>query len=107
MKKNKEMNEGELTPKEAEGLLEVHLEGKTKRVHTFDGFGSMLMGCDIDLSDLKKRFKTAEYLGLAGVNMTGMGHGVAIQEKGKRPLFLATDKKKLEAIYKKRKITME
>jgi hypothetical protein len=107
MKKNKEMDKAQLTPKEAETLIAVHLEGKTKRVHTFSGGGGILMGCDIDLSDLKKRFKTAEYIGLAGINMTGMGHGIAIQEKGKGYLFLETDKKKLDAVYKKRKITMK
>ena len=107
MKKNKDMEDGRLTSTEALKLLEVHTEGKKKRVHTFDGFGGILMGCDIDLTGIKKKFKNAEYIGLAGVNMTGMGHGVAIQEKGKGYLFLATDKKKLEAIYKKKKIVRD
>ena len=94
----------ELTAKEAIGLLSSHLEGKKKRVHTFTGFGGMLMGCDIDLSNLKKRLSKAKSIMLAGPNMKGMGHGVALEEEGKGFMFLETDSKKLEAIYKKRKI---
>ncbi len=102
-----EMEQGKLTPAEALKLLSPHTEGKKQRVHSFDGFGGILLGCDIDLSDIKKKFKTAEYIGLAGPGMTGMGHGVVFKEKGKNFLFLESDKKKLEAVYKKRKITME
>ena len=102
MKKTKDSSE--LSPSEALGLLYSHLEGKKKRVHTFDGFGWMLMGCDIDLSDLTKRLKSAEHICLAGKNMKGMGHGVAMKEKDKSYLFLETDRAKIESIYKKRKI---
>lgn len=104
---NKDMDKGKLTPTEAKELLSTHLEGKKKRIHTFDGFGGIIMGCDIDLSEIKKKFKRAEYIGLAGANMTGMGHGVAIQEKGKGFLFLSTDENKLKKIYKKRGIKMK
>ncbi len=94
-----------LTPMEALDLLSIHLEGKKKRVHTLEGFGGIaVMGCDIDLTNIKKIIKKSEYIGLAGSNMTGMGHGVAIDQKGKGYLFLETDKIKLDAIYKKRKI---
>lgn len=101
MKKTKDKSE--LTHEEALKLLEVHLEGKKKRVHTFEG-GMFLFGCDMDLSTIKERLKESKHICLSGKNMKAMGHGVAYKQKNESYLFLNTDKVKLEAIHKARKI---
>ena len=94
-----------LTADEALGLLDIHLEGKKKRCHSFQGMGFGLFGCDIDLTSIKKYFKTAKHICLSGDNMKGMGHGVAfLKEDSDDYLFLATDEKKLNEIFKLRKI---
>lgn len=96
---------GNLTPKEALDLLAPHLEGKKKRVHTFTG-GAFLMGCDMDLSEVKKRLESlkADEIQLSGVNMRGMGHAVAYLDAKYGWTFLETDKAKIDAIHKLRKI---
>jgi hypothetical protein len=99
----KEKDESELTPKEALELLQTHLEGKKKRLHTFEG-GAFLMGCDMDLSTIKERLNNSKHICLSGKNMKAMGHGVAYKQESGSYLFLETDKKKLEAIHKARKI---
>jgi len=96
------IDKSKLSISEALSLLSIHLEGKKKRVHTFEG-GVFLFGCDIDLSDLKSKLKETGYIGLSGGNMRNMGHGVAI-EQDRGFLFLETDKVKLDAIFKKRNI---
>lgn len=99
-------DESNLLISEALDLLETHFEKNKERVHTLEGFGFGVMGCDIDLSEIKEKMKRAERVCLAGVNMTGMGHGVAILEADKAPLFLKTIEKKLNALHKKRKISL-
>ena len=95
-----------LTPSEALELLSIHLERRRKRVHTFMDAGIALMGCDMDLSSIKAKFKNlkADDLVLSGKNMTAMGHGVAFWEDKVGWTFLETDKAKIEAIHKLRKI---
>ncbi len=92
-----------LTPSEALDLLAPHLEKRKKRIHTLSG-GAFMMGCDVDLTKVKQYLKKADADGivLSGPNMKGMGHGVAVWTD--TWLFLETDKDKLEAIYKLRKI---
>ena len=102
-KKEAKVVEHSLTPAEALGLLAPHLEGKKKRVHTFMGMGFGLMGCDYDLTDVKKHLKEAKEITLSGPNMRGMGHGVAFLEKDQWT-FLESDKKKIDAIHKARGI---
>lgn len=92
-----------LTPSEALELLAPHLVKKKKRIHTFSG-GAFLMGCDVDLTQIKKYLKDADVDGiiLGGPTMKAMGHGVAVWTN--TWLFLQTDNAKIEAIYKQRKI---
>ena len=91
-----------LTAKEALSLLLSHVERGKKRVHSFMSSGFGLFGCDIDLMDVKKYFKTATIV-LAGPNMRGMGHGVAYRAKeGDSWCFLETDETKLNAILHER-----
>ena len=92
-----------LSIKEALSLLETHKEAKKLRVHTFEGGGFGLMGCDMDLTKIKQELKESferdvDNVCLAGPNMRGMEHGVAYVTKQDRWLFLATNKTKLDAI---------
>ena len=99
----KKVDKYKLTDKEALELLSIHLEGKKKRVHTLMGGGGMMMGCDYDLTSVKKHFKVAEAICLSGPNMRSMRHGVAFLEKDQWT-FLETDKEKIDAIHIARKI---
>lgn len=95
-----------LQPWQALELLQTHKEGRKVRVHTFMSTSFALIGCDMDLTQVKAIFKKAkgDEIVLSGPNMKGVGHGVAFWENGKGWTFLATDSVKLEAIYKLRKI---
>lgn len=93
-----------LTPKEAIALLSPHLEGKKKRVHSFEGTGFGLFGCDIDLTHVKRYLKEANHIALAGKNMSAVGHGLGYQEKGKGFVFLETDMDAVEKLKIERKI---
>jgi hypothetical protein len=84
-----------LSIEEALSLLDTHIEKRKKRVHTFQGGGSFLMGCDMDYSQIKRELKESfernvDNICLAGPNMRGMQHGVAYVTKHNRWLFLAT-----------------
>jgi len=105
-KAEKEFQESVLTADEALALLAPHKEGRKLRVHTYEGAGFALFGCDIDLSILEKRIKACESgdVALSGKNMRGAGHGVALFTEGKGWMFLQSDKKKIDAIFKKRGI---
>ena len=96
-------NKALLTPEDALSLLAPHKEGRKQRVHSFQGFSSVLMGCDIDLTQIKKRLKSATEICLSGRNMRGMGHGVAYHD-GTAFTFLETDRVKIDEIRIKRKI---
>lgn len=99
---------------EALELLAPHKEGRKQRVHTFCGMGGFaLMGCDMDLTHVKRELKAAlkledgiENIQIAGSNMNAMGHGVAFWTEKVGWTFLETDKAKLDAIIKKRNITL-
>jgi hypothetical protein len=103
-----------LSVDEALELLAPHKEGRKQRVHTFCGMGGFaLLGCDMDLTQVKKELKKAltledgiENIQVAGSNMNGMGHGVAYWSDKVGWTFLETDKEKLEAIIKKRRINL-
>lgn len=96
----------DLTPDEALTLLLPHLDGRKKRVHTLEG-GSFMMGCDIDLTIIKKRLKETESIKLSGPNMHGMGHGIAYFVEGRGYLFLETDMSKVNEVLKARKINKD
>ena len=96
-----------LTAEQALDLLDTYKEKRKLRVHTMTGaMGAMgiVMGCAIDLSDIKKRFKNAKKgdIGLAGPNMRNSRHGVYFFEKGKGTMFLQTNDTKLSKIHKER-----
>ena len=89
-----------LTAKEAIELLEPHKEKRKLRVHTFLDGGFGLMGCDVDLSVIKKRLKTETTdIRLAGKNMRGFGHGLAYLTSGGDYMFLKTDEEKIKNIH--------
>lgn len=94
-----------LTMDEALDLLAPHKEGKKLRVHTFTG-GAFLMGCDMDLTEIKKRLKkcASDEITLSGPNMKAMGHAVAYWDEKYGWTFLETDKAKIETIHQQRKI---
>ena len=97
----------QLTKEEALELLAPHLEGKKKRVHTFNGgYFGILMGCDMDLTEVKKALKNCkeDEISLSGANMRGMGHGVAYYTEKNGWIFLESDKKKIDTINKLRNI---
>ena len=97
-----EFERGRLTIDEALSVLSIHLEGKKQRVHTIEGGWGFMMGCDMDLSDIKKIFKTTKYIGVAGSNMKGMGHGIVFEDEKKGYTFLETNKKKLDALFERK-----
>jgi len=100
--KKKEKPPVYLTPKQAVDLLELHLRGKKKRVHTMEAFAFGVMGCDMDLTDIKKTFKVAkaDEICLSGLNMRGMNHGVAVFREQRGWLFISSDNKKIEKFEK-------
>lgn len=79
----KTLNENCLTPKMALDALEVHKEGKVKRVHTFTSGGIFLMGCDMDLSEVETLFNNAkpDEIQMAGRNMCAVSHAVGVWTK--------------------------
>ena len=81
-----------ISPKEALKVLDTHLEGRKKRVHTFQVFGPAIFGCDMDLTTIKKFFKDAkeDELVISGPNMLNMKHGIALFREGEGWLFIAT-----------------
>ena len=106
MKKEVKFEYTVLTSKEALSLLEPHLEGRKKRVHTFEGFSGILIGCDVDLTIIKKRFKEAgkDDLALAGSSMRGIGHGVGIFDERIGWMFIESDKERVDAMHKEKGI---
>lgn len=95
-----------LTMKEALELLSPHLEKRKKRIHTFTNGGPILMGCDVDLTSIKKRLKLCKEddITLSGPHMRAMGHGVAFWDDKEGWMFLESDRTKIDAIHKERKI---
>jgi len=65
---------------------------KTKRIHTYRGSGSMLIGCERDAKDIKACFPAAKTLLKSGPNMAGMGYGLCIVENDGGQLFVFTKK---------------
>jgi hypothetical protein len=100
--KKQEDDKSLLTVEEALALLSVHTEKRKKRVHTFVVGSGILLGCDMDLTSIKKAFKETKHLSLAGPNMSGFGHGVAFHDEKVGYTFVETDKDKLEVIQKER-----
>ena len=101
-----------LTIDEALELLAIFTERRKKRVHSFIGTSFALMGCNMDLSQVKREMKASlaleggiENIQIAGRNMNAMQHGVAYWTEKAGWTFLETDKAKLDAIIKKRRIT--
>ena len=64
----------------------------TKKIHTYRGSGSMLIGCEWDAEDLKAYLPAAKTLLKSGPNMAGMGYGLCIVEKDGGQLFINTKK---------------
>ncbi len=94
-----------LTAQEAMDLLSIHSEDGKERVHTMEGGVGFIMGCDMDLTTIKKALKASDNDGirLSGPNMRGACHGVAIWYRNGW-LFLETNKAKVDAIHELRKI---
>jgi hypothetical protein len=88
-----------ITNKVALSLLNTFENKGKERVHTLET-GFFMMGCDMDLSDVKKKFKGNHlYLIEAGAPM---GHNVVIIDKNKKALFLDVDKEKLTTYLKEK-----
>jgi hypothetical protein len=66
------------------------------------GGGPFVMGCDIDLTSVKKQLKESSSIVFAGPNMRGMGHGIAYLDKNKAYIFLETEGSKLSALEKEK-----
>lgn len=99
----KKQDPHKLTFDEALSLIEIHMEGKKKRTHSFEG-GLGLMGCDMDLTTVKKQMKDSDDIRLSGPNMHRMGHGFGYYREGRGYLFIKTDMTKVKEVIKKRKI---
>ena len=98
MKKKKQDN-AVITVEEALELLAPHIEGRKLRVHTFQSSIFALMGCDMDLTHIKRELKVSykkddTNIRLSGDQMKGLGHGVAFLY-GDTWTFLETDKYKV------------
>ena len=91
-----------LTADEALKVLLPHKEGRKQRVHSFMGGGPFVMGCDIDLTSVKKQLKESSSIVFAGPNMRGMGHGIAYLDKNEVYIFLETEGSKLSALEKEK-----
>lgn len=93
-----------LSVDEALDLVEVYIENRKKRTHTFEKWGFGLAGCNMDMSTIKQRIKqctTGEIL----LSNTVVGHNVAFIDKTRDSwLFLQTDLDKVKAIKKLRRI---
>jgi hypothetical protein len=91
-----------LTPKQAIGVLDTHLEKRKKRVHTFTGMGFGLFGCDMDLTQIKAMIKNAKVdeIAISGVNMQTVSHGIAVFDNDRGWLFISTDNNKLKNLLK-------
>ena len=96
----------DLTAKEALSLLSKHKEGGRLQVHSFEGMGGIIMGCDISLASIKEHFKTSKRICLAGPSMKGLGHGVAFL-RNDNFIFLETDNAKLKELFAARKLDFE
>lgn len=89
---------------EALDLLRTYNEKRKKRLHTFEKLGFMLMGCAMDLSEIKKRLKLCKD-GEIFITDTIAGHGVVFFDHTRNGwLFLDTDVVKYEAIKKLKNI---
>jgi len=88
----KTLNENCLTPDMALKALEVHKEGKVKRVHTFTSCAIALMGCDMDLSEVEELFRNAkeDEIQIAGKNMCNLRHAVAVWTNNQGWMFIST-----------------
>ncbi len=93
-----------ITAKEALALLDTHKGGRKLGVHSYTDGGIALMGCSIDLSQIKIYFKKceADEIVLSGKNMRSMGHGVAFWRDEIGWTFLETDREKIEVINKEK-----
>lgn len=101
-----------LSVDEALELLATFKEKSKLRVHSYVGTSFALMGANMDLSQVKREMKATlklkdgiENIQIAGRNMNSVGHGVAYWSEKVGWTFLETDKTKLDAFIKKRKIT--
>ena len=104
MAKEKE-DPAKLTIEEAIKLLAPHKEKKKLRVHSLMGGFGFTMGCDMDLTEVKSALKVSEHICLSGVNMRGVGHGVAYYDsKNDTYVFLQTDADKIKEIITQRQI---
>ena len=88
-----------ITPKETLNLLLTHKENKKLRLHTIEVIGSVFMGCNMDLKELKILLNTRgkNQIVLSGDSMLNMGHGVGIQQDNGRWRFLETDIDKISS----------
>lgn len=83
-----------ITQKEAVALL-LKTKAKNKlRVHSFTSAFGCLMGCDMDLSSIKKGMKGAgEDIYISGPRMKALGHCVCYWDtKNLEYIFLETDR---------------
>jgi hypothetical protein len=93
-----------LTPDEAVSLLQIFNDKRKKRAHTYENFFGIRMGCDMDLTAIKKAFKDASN-GKLLLSNTVEGHNVAVFREGKGWLFIETNGKLIRELKEKRRIT--
>jgi len=91
-----------LSVAEALDLLAIHLEKRKKRVHSMQKAFGCLMGCNIDLTEIKKRIKLCKD-GETLLSDTVGGHGVVFRDTNDW-LFLETDRDKFDALKKLKRI---
>lgn len=75
-------------------FLKTHRENGKLRVHSIMGGGAIMMGCDVDLSDVAADAKKYGVM-IAGPNMMGLGHGLAIV----KPLLPPKDMRDVAIFY--------
>ena len=87
-----------LNMNEALELLNVFVEDRKKRIHTYEKAFFALMGCNMDLTTIKKRLKLCKD-GEIYLSDTVGGHGVVFLDHTRNGwLFLETDKAKYDAL---------
>lgn len=93
-----------LSMAEALELLSTYKEDGKKRIHTMEKAFFAIMGCGMDLTEVKRRMKLCKDGEIFISDVVG-GHGVVFLDHTRNAwLFLETDRDKLDAIKKLKRI---
>ena len=91
-----------ITAKEALDLLSIFIDKRKKRVHTLQQALWGRMGCNVDLTPIKKRLMASKEIYISNVMPL---HDIVFREADGSLLWLETDEYKINEIKKKRKLT--